>query len=432
MKFAEPKNKNYAAVVVKLANIIPLENCDNVQATTIFGFQAVIGKDHQVGDIGVMFPAETRLSEEYCHENNLFRHGNLNKDESQKGYIEDNRRIKAVKFRGNQSNCLFMPLESLQYAGIDLEDLTEGVCFDSIGDHAICEKYERPVSRSQSQRMVDRSFRRVDKKFLPEHYDNEHYFRNEDKIPGSTMIYVTQKLHGTSIRVGNTLCLNKPGIRTAIAKFFGVKPQEYTFDYVYGSRRVIKDVNNPNQNHFYGEDVWTEAGKKLIGLIPENYLIYGELVGYTNEGAPIQKDYTYGCLPGTNRLYVYRVAIVNAQGVITDLCWDHVREFCAQRGLETVRELWRGRKSEFKPQEYLDKRFSEGNYPVCNDGGATADIPVALSGDDKTLVDEGVCVRVDTMVPMIYKAKSPAFLEHETKMLDQEVTDIEAEQPTQE
>jgi len=423
MKLETPKNKNYAAVVVRLTNIIKLDNCDNVVSTTIFGFQAIIDKEHKEGDIGIVFPAETRLSEEYLYENNLNRHGDRNRDEAQKGYIEDNRRVKAVKFRGNRSDCLFMPLESLRYTGADVRDFNEGDTFDTLGKHLICEKYERPILVSKAQAQMEKVFRRVEAKFLPEHYDNEHYLRNVDRIPDNTKLIVTQKLHGTSIRVGHTICLRHHNLLEKILIKLGVKIQESEFDYVYGSRRVIKDINNPNQNHFYGEDVWTKAGKALQGLIPQNYLIYGELVGYTNEGSPIQKDYTYGCLPGANKLFVYRVAIVNAEGVITDLSWDQVKEFCAQRGLTTVKELWRGEKAGFKVEDFLDHRFADRK-------GSYTDEPVEIVHDDPLIVDEGVCVRVEGMVPMIYKAKSPIFLQHETKMLDQEVTDIEAEQPT--
>jgi hypothetical protein len=93
MKIQKPENENYAATVVALQSIIELEGCDNVVGTPIFGFQAIVGKDSKPGDLGIVFPAESQLSVEYCKENNLFRHADLNKDESQKGYIEDNRRV---------------------------------------------------------------------------------------------------------------------------------------------------------------------------------------------------------------------------------------------------------------------------------------------------------------------------------------------------
>ena len=117
MKFEELKNPNYGATVVTIKKIIPLENCDNVVATPIFGFQAIVSKDTQVGDIGLVFPVESQLSEEYCRENNLYRHAELNKDKNVTGYFEDNRRVRAIKFRGHRSDCLFISLNSLKYTG---------------------------------------------------------------------------------------------------------------------------------------------------------------------------------------------------------------------------------------------------------------------------------------------------------------------------
>jgi hypothetical protein len=120
MKIPEPKNSNYSASIVEIKAVIPLENCDNVHAVSIFGFQGIVSKDVKVGDIGVVFPAETQLSDEFCFFNNLYRHSDKNQDQSKKGYLEDSRRIKAVKFRGHRSDCLFMPLSSLDYLSIYL------------------------------------------------------------------------------------------------------------------------------------------------------------------------------------------------------------------------------------------------------------------------------------------------------------------------
>lgn len=425
MKLEKPINPNYCATVVKLKIINRLEGSDNIVGTPLFGFQAIVSKEHQVGDIGVLFPAETRLSNKYCEQNNLFRHTELNKDPDQGGYIEDSRRVKAIKFRGNRSDCLFMPLQSLEWTGINISQLKEGDEFDHLNGELICEKYERPVHLSRTERMVAKVFKRVDKKFLPEHYDNENYFKNERAIFDETTLVVTQKLHGTSIRVGNTIVLRKPGLRDKLAKLLGVQIKESEFDYVFGSRRVIKDVNNPNQIHYYGEDIWTTEGKKLQGLIPENYLVYGELCGWVPTGAAIQKDYTYRIPEGLCTLFVYRVAVVNAQGVLSDLSWDHVKEFCIARGLFTVPELWRGKKKDFDPYIFLDRRFADDKK------GSYTDIPISLE-ENKNLVDEGVCIRIDTLIPLILKAKSPISLQHETELIDEGVEDIEADQSASE
>ena len=424
MEIKQPENPNYCATVVRLKTIIPLANCDNVVATPLFGYQAIVGKEHKVGDIGIVLPAESRLSEEYCKANNLYRHAEFNVDPTQKGYIEDNRRVKAMKFRGNRSDCLFMPLESLAFTGAPIEELSEGDEFDQLNGVSICEKYVRPVAQNRAQREMERVFKRVDKKFLPEHYDSENYFKNESYIDDEEVLIVTQKLHGTSIRIGNTIVLRQLPLKDRIAGFLGAKIQMTEFDYVYGSRKVIKDINNPNQNHYYTEDIWTKEGSKLLGMIPQNYLIYAELVGWTEGGAPIQKDYTYFIPEGHAKLYVYRVAHVNAEGVITDLPWDHVKQFCRDRALETVKELWRGKKKKFNPSKFLDVRFAETK--AFRKRGA-----VSL-GSDKSLVDEGVCIRIDHIIPTIYKAKSPIFLQHETELIDKGVADLEAEQSIKE
>lgn len=100
MKFEKPKNENYCATVTEIKNIVPLDNCDNIQGTIIFGNHVIIGKDVQVGDVGIYFPPETQLSNEYLSENNLYRDATLNKDQTKKGYFEVNGRVRTAKLRG--------------------------------------------------------------------------------------------------------------------------------------------------------------------------------------------------------------------------------------------------------------------------------------------------------------------------------------------
>lgn len=417
MKLLEPENANYAAVVVRIPSITPLEGCDNVVGVPLLGFQGIVSKDTEPGALGIVFPAESQLSEEYARLNNLFRHGNLNQDESAKGYLEDNRRVKAMKFRGHRSDCLFMPLSSLGYIkNLDISEFKEGDTFDRIGDHVICNKYV--VHRNHREQRLEKNkekFVRVDKKFLPEHYDTDNYFRNAHIIPESREVVVTQKLHGTSIRIANTYVARKLGLLDKVAKRLGVPVKEQETDYVFGSRKVIKDVNNPNQNHFYGTDLWTEEGRKLEGLLPEGFIVYGELIGWTPDGSPIQKDYTYQVPEKTCDLYIYRVAFVNGQGLLTDLSWGQVQEFCRDRNLHTVPELWKGKYADFKVEDYLDKRF--------HDEGYAGSVPL----DKESPVDEGVCIRADGLAPYILKAKGEQFYAHESKMLDEEAVDLEAE-----
>lgn len=416
MKLTAPENANYAATVVRLKEVHPLEGSDNIVGTPIFGFQAIVGKDTTAGQLGIVFPAETQLSQEYCYENNLHDHGDLNKDEGAKGYLGDNRRVRSIRLRGHRSDCLFMPLSSLSYIkGLKVSELQEGDTFDSIDGHEICKKYVIKTTKKEQRLEKNKiKFVRVDKKFLPEHYDSDNYFRNMDVIPANTNVVVTQKLHGTSIRVGHTVVSRKLTVLERLAKHVGIKVSETGYDYIFGSRKVIKDINNPNQNHFYSTDIWTDEGKKLEGILPMGVLLYGELVGYTPGGGPIQKNYTYTAPAGTCDLYVYRIATVGADGFVCDLSWDATVEFCKDRGLKTVPELWRGKYSDFNALDYMDKKFVEEGFKA-----------VPLSPESPC--DEGVCIRVDGIAPYILKAKSPLFYEHETKMLDEEALDLEAE-----
>lgn len=417
MKLNKPENESYAGTIVTISEVHPLEGSDNIVGTNIFGFQAIVGVGTQPGERGIFFPAETQLSQEYCYENNLHQHGNLNRDEGSKGYLGDNRRIRAIRLRGNRSDCLFMPLTSLSYIkGLNLDDFKDGDTFDAIGEHPICNKYV--IKRTKKEQRIEKNkdkFIRVDKKFLPEHYDSDQWYKHHDAIPDETTVIVTQKLHGTSIRVGNTIVRRRLGVRDRIAKFLGVRVAEDEMDYVFGSRKVIKDINNPNQNHFYTTDIWTDEGRKLEGKIPENFLIYGELIGWTPAGAPIQRNYTYNVPPQTCDLYVYRVAFVNAQGKVVDLSWDQVKEFCKDTGLRHVPELWRGLKKDLIIEEFEDKYYVGEGYQQA----------VPLS--EGSPCDEGVCVRVDGIAPYILKMKGPLFREHETKMLDAEAEDLESE-----
>jgi len=416
MKLEAPANSNYAATIVVVRSINELANCDNVVGVPMFGFQAIVGKDTKVGDIGVLFPAESQLSDEFAHANNLYRHAEKNADVTQSGYIEDNRRVKAMKFRGHQSDSLLMPLSSLAYLGINLDELNPGDQFDTINGHEICRKYL--VKQPGVQRVdknVNKTFKRVESKFMPEHYDTDNYFRNSYVVDGNKDIIVTQKLHGTSIRIGNTIVKRKLGWRDRLAQRFGVKVAETEFDHVFGSRKVIKDVNNPNQDHFYSHDLWSEVGSKIADRVPENFILYGEVIGYTKDGNPIQKNYTYDQEPGTNELYIYRVAVITNQGRLIDLSWDAVKAFCNEAGLKHVPELWRGKHAEFNASEWIDFQLAQF-FPQA--------VPLHMN---KKFVDEGVCVRVDGMAPYILKAKSPIFLRHESAMLDEEAVDVEAE-----
>lgn len=420
MQLNKPVNANYCATVVRVSKINKLKGCDNVVGVPFFGFQAITSKDTKVGDLGVVFPVETQLSQQYSHFNNLYRHADLNEDKGKKGYLDDNCRIRAQKFRGHTSNALFMPLESLSTFGVDIADFKEGDEFDELNGVSVCNKYVVYTPEMKAQAKAIRKDSRVDSIHLPEHFATDNFYKVSGQLSNDEQVIVTQKLHGTSVRIAHTYVSRKLTLVERVAKFFGAKVVEQEHDYVFGSRKVIKDANNPDQVHYYDHDIWSQEGKNYVGIIPENFIVYAEIVGKLSNGQPIQQDYNYGM--NNAKVYVYRVCTINSKGQTVDLTWDQVKAFCDLNGMLTVPELWRGTLGEFKLKrnlkKFIDKRLADKFEQA---------LPVS-----EGLVDEGVCVRVEgtRLTPYIMKAKSPLFFEHETAMLDARATDIEAEAST--
>lgn len=428
-EFTLAGNANYAARIVEVRNLSTLEGLDNLVGLPIDGYQALVSKDTKVGDVLVVFPAESQIEDWFLHKFSLYRHTEKNFDPTASGYLEDNRRVRAIKLRGHQSNALAMDASVIGATRADV-----GTLFDTVDGVLLSQKYELPVKGGNLGKSAqEKVWKRVDATFLPEHIDTENYWRNSDKIGPDEFVTVTQKLHGTSIRIGNTIVKRKPTWKDKIAQFFGVPVSLTGYDVVFGSRKVIKDVNNPNQNHFYATDIWSEEGAKYADLIPQNVVVYGELIGWTKDGAPIQQGYTYNVPKGEAHLYIYRVAVVSNDGHLYDLSWNGVKQFAFERGLNVVPELWSGYHYMFMPDDWTDKRFAdeylydETVRDPIQDPRIGYAFPQALPLSDKKTVDEGVVVRKEGILPYVLKAKSPIFLGHETALLDKEVVDLESE-----
>ncbi|WP_032380988.1 RNA ligase family protein [Rhodococcoides fascians] len=411
MKLTAPENENYAAVVVQINTILDLPNSDFLAAIPMFGYQIISSKNvFQTGHLALFIPAEAQLDHDFASTNDMYRHAELNADQNVTGYLEDNRRVRAIKLRGNRSDALLMPLSSLLYTGIDPTELQVGDTFDTINGHPICRKYYPSNYKAPSAgRNGQMPAERTDAKFLPRHFDTPQYFRCKDQISPFENIVVTQKLHGTSIRLAHTIVPRPLTLRDRIAKRLGVKVQDTEYDYVSASRGRQKQLTD--------DDIWTQWGERLRGRIPAGFIVYGEIIGWHPDGKPVQKGYTYRLPIGASDLYVYRVVQVTTKGRATDLSWDQMVEFCAEVGIETVPALYRGRHDFIEIESYMDKRLSE-TLPFLA-------VPLEEGTKKNPIVDEGVCVRVEGLTPQIFKAKSPLFFQFETKQLDADIIDTE-------
>lgn len=424
---------NYAALVIEVPEPKKLPNSDKLYGIGVAGIEVVVDASwlERVGEKAVLFPAEAQLSHPLCAYANLYRHQEFNDDPKEQGYLDDNRRIRALKLRGNISKGLILPLSKIaEITNAFADDFEVGQSFDTVNGIEVSRKFALPIKGvpiSKEQAKLAKSFKRVDEKVFPMHIDTEQYERNEGHVQPEDLVIVTQKLHGTSVRFGNVPVKVEHTFWERVAKKLGIRVREHEYDLIAGSRKVIKDPKSTTQDHFYSTDLWSEAAKLYGKGLPKGFMVFGELVGFVDPAglSPIQKGYTYEATPGAMNLYVYRVAIVNEDGVLRDLSWDQVKKFTYAYGLNHTPELWRGPKAALNLERFAERNFhsdwAEGR------GSAAGDRPVALSAGG-TGKDEGIVLRVDRGgdVPYLLKYKNNSFYLHETAELDQEQENIEA------
>lgn len=424
-------SENYAAQIVRVGEVFKLPNSDRLYGVNFFGNLAVVDDSWvaREGELAVLFVTESQISEGFAWHANLHRHSDLNQNPTETGYLEDNRRVRALKLRGNVSKALLLPVAVIEKY-TDYPSFQEGDRFDTVNGLEICRKYviKEPQVFDRQGKKIKQAFKRVDVTLLPEHIETDQWLRNEQIVGADDILIVTQKLHGTSARFANTIVRRQLSWWERALVKLGVKISDTEYDTVAGSRRSIKDPHNPAQKHFYGEggDVWTDYLGKIEQSIPKGYVVYGEIVGWVGE-SPIQKGHTYGVPQGENVLYVYRVATVNPDGEINDLSWDQVRQFCQARGLKTVPELQRVFKRDFELDALIEKDFHKV-WKAGNAAGVAVfpDEPVPLSPGG-TGKDEGVAIRVEGgAIPMLFKYKNDSHYLYETAQLDSGEVDLES------
>lgn len=431
----KPKNENYAAIVVEIKTIVQLENCDNVQAAIIMGNQVIVGKDIKVGDAGLYFPLECALSKEYLKSNNLYRKPELNEDITKKGYFEENGRIRCVKFRGHKSEGLFMPLNSIQFASKKVEEFELGSSFDELNGVPICSKYIVKQNRTPGQpgtgkkgagklakesKLIDNQFRF--------HDDTSMLYKNLHKIKSSDLISITYKMHGTSGISSKVLC-KKPlkWYEKALIKL-GVKVVDTEYDYIYSSRKVIKNPDlNPNAVHYYDADIWGIAHNEIKDFLQDGMTFYYEIVGYMPSGAFIQGHYDYGCEMNKHEIRIYRITYTNPSGKVFEFSSKQVQDYCRYNGLNAVPQLYYGTAGDLFTYQNLQN-------PSDEDWRDEFLAYVKLNYNEKDcyicknkLPEEGVVIRIEELSFEAYKQKSNRFYELETKQLDKGEINIEDE-----
>lgn len=414
----------YKAYITTLKNVRPHPNADRLNIGECFGNFVVIDKSYQEDTPYIYFPVDGQLSIEYAEYNNLVR----KKDDAGNnigGYLDPvKRNICAIKLRGEKSDGLVMPLESLAWAG-DISTLKVGDTIDIWNGKEICKKYI-PVRKNKTagggagSRAVRKAKHTIAPTFF-EHADTEQLAYNLSAFKPGDQIEITLKMHGTSQRTGYHKTYQGQK-RTFWDKIFK-RDGEPIYDWggVSGTRRVVLESY---EGGFYGDNHFREQHSKFFeDKLWKGETVYYEVVGFTDTGAPIMascenskvkdKEFTkqygktttfsYGCsatgwytygdgsheeLPVSD-IYVYRMTMTNEDGNVVEYTPDFMRYRCEQMGAKTVPVLWTGTIPE-NPATADDDTVSAGEW-IMRVAEQFYDGPDPVG---KTHVREGVVVRI--------------------------------------
>ncbi len=317
-----------------------------------------MGKDAEEGALGVIFPPDGQLDQAFCEAHDLIRRKNLDTGAAEGGYFEENRRVKALKLRGIKSEGFWVPLWYFDYLGLgkDLPYMVEGFAFTELEGSPICCRYETPATRRAMAQ--GRKAPRGETKWFRKQPDIEQFRHASGLIPAGSVIYITEKLHGTSHRVG--LALEEQPL-TWWQKFIDrwgiayVTPKK-EWKKLDGSKNVIlNSAEDRVGTSYYGTDDFRHRMTHDLDL-RKGETVYGEIVGWygmdtgsTIMGAQDTKGlkevakqygpkmvYVYGCAPGICEFWVYRITMTNEDGEVEELSFPRVQQRAVELGLKCV------------------------------------------------------------------------------------------------
>ena len=424
------------AFITEIKNVRKHSNADKLNVGECFGNQVIVSLETTEGQLGVYFATDSQLGEEYAITNDLIRRKDENGNQAG-GYLEaDKRNIRALKLRGEISDGLFMPLESLSKF-TDVTKLKQGGNVDILDGIVIAQKYypRRNVSNSNSQNTKSKQpkFREIEFPLFEEHIDTSQYAYNKHAFKVGDLITVTLKMHGTSGRSGKLIkrkYIKPTKLNKFLVKTKFKKPYLESYDTATGTRRVVLDSFNGG---YYGSDAFRKVyHDDLSSKLRKNESIYYEIVGYTENGNSImptcqnsktndkefikkygkETTFSYGCEVGQNKMYVYRMNMTNEDGETVEYPTWLIQKRCEEMGLNFVPVL-----AQFILTE--DINLDEVVNELCD--GVD---PVGLNH-----IREGAVLRIENRSKFTaYKHKNFYFKVLEGIIKDAGVTDMEEEQ----
>ena len=408
----------HCGFIVEVKELREHPNADKLQLTSFFGQQVCVGLDVKVGDIGVYFPSDLQLGEQFCAENHLCRQTPLGEPDS--GYLDPNKRnIKPIRLRGEQSDGIFCDLSCFDFTNANKSELTVGTMINVLNGFEICKKYipRQPERHCKSEGNKTRKKKVAVAPLFAEHADTSQLAYNLAAFCPGDEIEITLKIHGTSQRTGY-LPVFKGYKRTLLDRLLRKEGTPvYDWGYVSGTRRTV--LQN-YEGGYYGSNEFREQHSKIFeGKLHKGECCYYEVCGFTHTGSPIMPEvknavagkdfvkqygektvFSYGCtstgkegigiterdVPQSD-IYVYRMTMTNEDGFVVEYTPDFMRYRCEQMGVKCVPVLY---KCILEERDWV-------NGETCAGDQAKNIAELFYDGPDpigKTHIREGVVVRI--------------------------------------
>ena len=328
------------------------------------------------------------------------------------------RNITALKLRGEMSDGLVMPIETLvKYT--DISKLSDGDQITVLNGHEICRKYipsKRPRQRTGGNgkyaNKKELREKEISYPFFLEHVDTQQLAYNQNAFKPGDVCCITLKMHGTSARTANTVQVQKKKRNLILKKVFHLGDKEIkSFKYISGTRRTtLRDYNGG----FYGDNAFRKKWHDFFkDKLPKGICCYYEIVGYCNGDKTIMgrcsnnlvKDkafkkqygdetvFSYGCDVGENDAYIYRMTMTNEDGFVVEVPWDEVQVLADMMGAKCVPTFERFIFTTWEDLIERVEKYYDGADPI-----------------GKTHVREGVVVRIENRPKFTaYKHKNDSF-----------------------
>ena len=456
MKLIQSKNANvnYLAKIVKIDNFHKHSDPEvtKLKCCCIDGFNIITGIDSEPG-LYVYFPTACCINPKFLSYANLYRHGELNVDQTKTGMFDDNGRVKAIRLRGELSEGFIIPivvLENWVMSTVNVElKVEEGTEFDSIEHDGktfwVNKKYipkntrtpGAPGSGNSGKGKQPKGLDKIIENQFRFHYDTVLIKKCPHVLHPSDLISITSKVHGTSGISAYVLCKQELNWKQKIARW--LTGEEFDkYDYLYSSRSVIKNqyYNKSVQGGFYGVDIWKYADDIVRPCLSKGMIAYYEIIGFLPNGGYIQKNYDYGCLPPVGdeaytygkhfKVQIYRVTITDVSGKVHEFSAREVQLWAQMVGLVPVEQYYYGYAKDLYPdldpsehwnENFLSKLANDKNfYMECNSPTCDNKVP-----------HEGIVIKIENMKSEAFKLKCFKFLDGEGKALDKGEVDIESE-----